>query len=74
MQTRKNDNAFPVFDREGLVLIGEEYCWEGLSKREYFAGQALQGLLANTSVRVEKAPLLARQSADELIKQLNENP
>ena len=47
----------------------------GLSKREWFAGMALQGILAN-SVEVVKSPfaeMYALQAADEILKQLAES-
>jgi hypothetical protein len=43
----------------------------GLTKREYFAGFALQGLLAK-GVSVPDAGAGAVRLADELIKRLNE--
>lgn len=71
MTTRKDDNAFPVFDSQGLVLKTEEYTWEGLTKREYFAAMALQGILANDSLVHFSAASVAVKKADELIKELN---
>jgi hypothetical protein len=47
----------------------------GLNKREWFAGMALQGILAN-SVEVVKSPfaeMYALQAADEILKQLAES-
>lgn len=53
--TQGNDNAFPI--------AGKEYCSDemggnwcdvikaGLTKREYFAAMAMQGLLANPDVK-----------------------
>jgi hypothetical protein len=41
MATRPYDSAFTVFDGEGCTLE------DGLSKREYFAAIALQGILAS---------------------------
>lgn len=71
MQTRENDNAFPAFVND------EDYeiqCY-GLSKREYFAGRAMQGMVSTG--HGYKMSVLARKSvelADELIKALNEQP
>ena len=69
MQTRKDDNAFPIFDREGFSLS------EGITKREYFAAAALQGLLA-TSVPLggKTVAQLAVEAADSLIFELNKQP
>ncbi len=70
MITRANDQAFPSEDGP-----------EGLSKREYFAALAMQGLLAghyeyfrgnsDVSVSAEIAKY-AVYYADDLIKRLNE--
>lgn len=50
--TKPNDNAFPktVFEEEISVD-----CVGGLTKREYFAARALQGLLANESFLANSA-------------------
>ena len=49
----------------------------GLTKREYFAGLAMQGMIANTDTYVQDKSVIAKLSiehADELLKQLeNEN-
>ena len=42
----------------------------GLTKREYFAGQALQGVLAK-GVSANNAAMAAVELADELIGRLN---
>lgn len=45
-----NDSAFPVtppVDQTGQIAIGMPFPEPGLTKREYFAAAALQGLLAN---------------------------
>ena len=68
MQTKKNDSAFPIFDSNGEHFIRHE----GLSKREYFAASALQGILANPEFMATMAPSLAVKKADELIYLLNE--
>ncbi|WP_016953526.1 hypothetical protein [Anabaena sp. PCC 7108] len=64
MQTRKEDSAFAHFDDEFGVL-------PGLSKREYFAAIALQGILANPEFMSAMACQLAVKKADELIFELN---
>ena len=46
---------------------------EGLTKREYFAGLAMQGMIANTDTYVQDKSVIAKLSiehADELLKQL----
>jgi len=64
-----NEPAFPT--------ISDEYVshqW-GLSKREYFAGLAMQGLLTDANIRTLGWDGLAELSvgyADTLLKKLNE--
>lgn len=66
MQCRKNDSAFPI------SLEDEEF--HGLSKREYFAAAALQGLLSNLTVKLPKpTAVLAVEIADSLIRELNKS-
>ena len=43
MSTRPHDLAFPLIDTTG---IGGPYLNLGLTKREYFAAMAMQGMLA----------------------------
>ena len=58
MQTNKNDSAFPIFDSSGEHFIKDG----GLSKREYFAAMALQGLiLKNRSETQNRIPPLFLQ-------------
>lgn len=45
---------------------------EGLTKREYFAAMAMQGMLANTTTQYLTLPSYAVQMADALIEQLNQ--
>ena len=66
-KTKSNAPAFPV---DGNGIHAPEL---GLTKREYFAAIAMQGLLSNPS----ECPLSgyandAVKAADELIKALNE--
>ena len=71
MQTRKDDSAFPIFDSEGMVDARENYSSRGMTKREYFAALALQGLLASNKYLTHLVPTKAVQLADDLIKELN---
>lgn len=78
-------SAHPAFSATIFHNETPVSCWEGLSKREFFAALALQGLLASTSWRLDEelrffehqAPSsqslaeIAVEQADELIKQLN---
>lgn len=58
-----------------------EYSFEGLSKREYFAGLAMQGLLANPDIKMSDLSVdearkivaaVSRTMADCLLAELNE--
>jgi hypothetical protein len=66
MKTKKNESAFPI--------IAEDYIIDGgLTKREYFAAMALQGLLTDNespNSREEFAGY-AVKLADSLIEELN---
>lgn len=63
MQTRKNDPVSPVEDFVGQSI--------GLTKREFFAAAALQGLLANPQSSGGYHPGNAVRLADQLIIELN---
>jgi hypothetical protein len=68
--TDPDSQAFP-----GTYNVRDEVVYElGLSKREYFAGLALQGLLAGRTTN-DSATLFASRAvelADQLIKKLDE--
>jgi hypothetical protein len=77
MRTNRNEPAYPL---EKNISISE--CFAGLTKREHFAGLAMQGLLANQTVRdilsgnngMQVPDLIAEYSlqyADALIEELN---
>jgi hypothetical protein len=67
METKKNESAFPI--------IAEDYIIDGgLSKREYFAAMALQGIIANKDgldIKIERIVESAVHTADALIEELN---
>ncbi len=73
---KPDDSAFPIFDSDGEHFMKHG----GLTKREYFAGLALQGILSSPALNLaEYDPslnaCLAIQAADILIHTLNEkNP
>lgn len=70
--TNKEFGNFPCNPRNGSRKIGGEWYEEfGLTKREYFAAVALQGLLADPSARIDEAAEYAVKAADELINLLN---
>lgn len=68
----KDTSAFPGKSEHGF----KEYVNEtGLTKREWFAGMALQGFLANKwsiegNYSTEQRAEMAIQLADEILKQL----
>jgi hypothetical protein len=64
METKPNESAFPV--PQVLHL--------GLTKREYFAAMALQGIIANKDgldIKIERIVESAVDTADALIEELN---
>jgi hypothetical protein len=63
-----NESAFPTISDECV-----SHQW-GLSKREYFAGLAMQGMLSNSNFTNNTNDLIAIwsiQIADSLLEQLN---
>lgn len=74
-----NDNAFPSIDVEYQQGCPTTVYSHGLTKHEYFAARAMQGLLSNSNVidsfDDKAAGWIARHSvtmADTLIAALNE--
>lgn len=65
----------PAFPMVGPSLDDTRYCY-GLSKREFFAALAMQGLLANhiDNVDVASAVSCAVLSADALLAELEKKP
>lgn len=69
MRTRRDDPTFPFcLDPNNDDC---QYHEPGLSKREYFAAAALQGILANPEFMQSMAAEIAIQQADKLIELLN---
>lgn len=70
--SRANEPAFPV-DVHNRTLTTVY----GLTKREYFAGLAMQGLLGNSMLRMDTKPaVLAEESArfaDALLAELEKS-
>ena len=62
--TRANDLSYPVRKMDTIN-------YTGLTKREYFAAMALQGLLANDSALITSKVIDAVKAADALIEELN---
>ena len=73
MENNKTNGDSPAFSKE--VFYTDEYNintpQEGLTKREYFAAMAMQGLLANDKVEHKYCVISAVEYADDLIEQLN---
>lgn len=68
MHTNKYDPAFPTHDYFDEKLTG---IVPGLTKREYFAAMALQGLLASGHKSFDIAAIEAVHASDVLIAELN---
>jgi hypothetical protein len=62
-----NEGAFAMLDNNGIFT---QY---GLTKREYFAGLALQGIISKHGVQTDISDFAkdAIKLADQLLKQLN---
>jgi len=63
-KTAPNVNAFPR-------MFGNDAPKDGLTKREYFAAMALQGLLANSDHFPHDCVAQSVKMADQLIIELN---
>ena len=70
-ETNGNEFAYPIFDDAGLCHDNET----GLTKREYFASMAMQGIAANPNLKKDGSPEWVSEwsvkYADELVKALN---
>jgi hypothetical protein len=65
METKANEPAYPNIQLPSL---------KGLTKREYFAAMALQGIIANKDgldIKIERIVKSAVDTADALIEELN---
>lgn len=78
MKTEENAPAFPSMDMNQHMGIDRlELRYEGLTKREYFAAMALQGILSSREIQLaiisdrETYEGCAVEHADRLIKELN---
>ena len=82
MKITGNESAYPIISEEVQSVYTDqpatliECLSQGLTIRQHFAGLAMQGLLANSSLTTHKASykLLAEKSigtADALIAKLN---
>ena len=67
MRTKAKNPAFPLISDEGYVINA------GLTKREYFALMAMQGIIFNKDgldIKIERIAETAVDTADALIKEL----
>ena len=73
MENNKTHGDSPAFSKAAFYTdeYGIDAPQEGLTKREYFAAMALQGLLANDSELITSKARDAVQAADALIEILN---
>lgn len=79
--TNPNDPAFPRSRPEGMINPNDpdalywERCAKGLSKREFFAAMALNGLLTNTKwareCKATQCAIEAVEAADALLAELS---
>lgn len=65
MKTQPNDNTEPTGDHRSCEPRG------GLTKREYFAALAMQGLLTSDEGGIPNLAKMAVECADVLINELN---
>lgn len=74
MTENKNQPAFPVLE---LKEMGDKFLLDcagsGINKREYFAGLAMQGLLANWDAQVKMCESDPRYTGDNFAKVLAVN-
>jgi hypothetical protein len=68
MRTKAKGPAFPLISSEGYIINS------GLTKREYFAVMAMQGIIANKDgldIKIERIVESAVNTADALIEELS---
>jgi hypothetical protein len=63
-----NDPVYPIFEE----WIGNVFSYEGLTKREYFAAMAMQGIISNPNFNnnIQDCAKSSSIAADALIKEL----
>lgn len=73
MEKKKIETIKKTQTKKGVQTISYYYIANSLTKREYFAAKALQGLLANDSSLITNKARDAVKAADALIEELNKN-
>ena len=71
MEKKKIETIKKTQTKKGVQTISYYYIANSLTKREYFAAMAMQGLLANDSSLITSKARDAVKSADLLIEELN---
>ncbi len=61
-----------AFDKNGHITTWDKE-FQGLNKREYFAGLAMQALITNGKVRQVGVAICAVAFADDLLKELEKD-
>jgi hypothetical protein len=67
METKKNESAFSIITEDYIINAG-------LTKREFFAVMAMQGIISNKDgldIKIERIVESAVDTADALIEELN---
>ncbi len=71
MEKKKIETIKKTQTKKGVQTVSYYYIANGLTKREYFAAIALQGLLANDSALITSKVIDAVKAADALIEELS---
>ena len=71
MEKKKIETIKKTQTKKGVQTISYYYIANSLTKREYFAAMAMQGLLANDSGLITSKARDAVKAADVLIEELN---
>ena len=70
MENKETNPNEPI----NMVEYNNNYIYTGLTKREYFAAMAMQGIIANKDgldIKIERIVESAVDTADALIEELN---
>lgn len=71
MEKKKIETIKKTQTKKGVQTISYYYIANAITKREYFAAMALQGLLANNKSEHKYFVISAVKYADDLIEELN---